>query len=320
MNGVADGRAKPFGQFVLNSNLLVSEEYREGMRYYRTRQDGTTSLLAQDDDGTMYDLTATEAAPASFRDLAAAASLVDESVDAVARRRMGDAPEVDPDAVRPHLVRPLDPDEVWGAGVTYAISQEAREEEGGLAEAYLNAYEGDRPEVYFKATPSRTVGPDDEIGIRGDSEWDVPEPELTLVLYGDEIVGFTVGNDVCSREIERENLLYLPQSKIYAKCCAVGPCISTAETVGDPLDLEMELEIRRDGERLFADATSTSEMVRTCEELAEYYTRYNEVPEFTALLTGTSIIPPDDVTLQAGDEVQIEIESIGTLENTVERL
>jgi len=289
------------------------------MRYYRIERGDSHALVASDGSAA-HDLTSTDAAPTSFYDLAAAASLTDGSVDDVARGLLDEAPTVDLAEVRKHLVRPIDPEEVWAAGVTYAISQEAREEEGGLAEAYLNAYEGERPEVYFKATPSRTVGPGEAVGIRGDSDWDAAEPEMTLVMYRDEIVGYTVGNDVCSRSIERENLLYLPQSKIYAKNCAIGPCIATEETVGDPLDLEMDLTIERDGETVFTEGTSTSEMVRTCEELAEFYTRYNEVPDRSVLLTGTSIIPPTDVTLRDGDDVSIEIESIGTLENPVEQL
>ena len=289
------------------------------MRYYRIGTGDSQSLIAANESAA-YDLTATEAAPTSFFELASAASLTDGTVDDVARGLVEEAPTVELDAVRENLVRPIDPDEVWGAGVTYAISQEAREEEGGLAEAYLDAYEGDRPEVYFKATPSRTVGPNDAVGIRGDSEWDAAEPELSIVLYDGETVGYTVGNDVCSRSIERDNLLYLPQSKTYAKSCAIGPCIATSESIGDPLDVDMEMAVVRDGETVFADSTSTSEMVRTCEELVDYFTRYNEVLEASVLLTGTSIIPPDDVTLRDGDEVHIDIENIGTLTNPVERL
>ncbi|WP_459194791.1 fumarylacetoacetate hydrolase family protein [Halosimplex sp. J119] len=289
------------------------------MRYYRIERGESRSLIAEDDSAA-YDLTSTESAPTSFLELASAASLTDESVDDVARGLIEEAPTIELSTVREHLIRPIDPDEIWGAGVTYAISQESREDEGGLAEAYLNAYEADRPEVYFKATPSRTVGPNETVGIRGDSDWDVPEPEMTIILYEDEIVGYTVGNDMCSRSIERDNLLYLPQSKIYAKSCAIGPCIATDEAIGDPLDVEMNMEILRDGDTVFADSTSTSEMVRTCEELVDYYTRYNEVPESTALLTGTCIIPPDDVTLEEDDEIHIEIENVGTLENTVEQL
>ncbi|WP_049947605.1 fumarylacetoacetate hydrolase family protein [Candidatus Halobonum tyrrellensis] len=291
------------------------------MRYYRIERDDDVSLVASDEE-TAYDLTATEPGPTSFHELASAAALTDDSVDEVAAAWTDDAPTVDRDVLEANLIRPLDPEEIWGAGVTYSISQEARQEDssGGLAESYLNAYEGDRPEVYFKATPSRTVGPDEAVGIRGDSEWDVPEPELTMILYKGDIVGYTVGNDVCSRSIERENLLYLPQSKIYAKSCALGPCISTGDTIGDPHDVRMELTISRDGDTVFQESTSTSEMVRSVDELNEFFQRYNEVPELTALLTGTSIIPPDDVTLEDGDDVAIEIEGIGTLENPVELL
>lgn len=289
------------------------------MRYYRLGVEGSVRLVARDETGT-YDLTNTTASPRSFVDLASAAEFVGGSVDDIARRMLDEAPTIDIDANGDSLRRPLDPAEVWGAGVTYVISQEAREEEAGLAESYVDAYEGDRPEVYFKATPSRTVGPNRNIGIRGDSEWNVPEPELSIVLHRDRIVGFTVGNDVCSRSIERENLLYLPQSKIYAKSCAIGPCIATREAVGDPLDLEMRMAIEREGGVVFEGETSTSEMVRTCEELVDYYVRYNEIPEVSVLLTGTSIIPPNDVTLRPGDEVHIEIENIGTLSNTVEQL
>jgi 2-dehydro-3-deoxy-D-arabinonate dehydratase len=289
------------------------------MRYFRSDRSGSTSLIAADDSAA-YDLSETDAEPTSFFELASAASLTDRTVDDVARGLVDEAPTVELASVEDDLVRPLDPDEVWAAGVTYSISQEARQEEGGLAESYLEAYEGDRPEVYFKATPSRTVGPNDRVGIRGDSDWDAPEPEMTIVLYDEEIVGFTIGNDMCSRSIERENLLYIPQSKIYAKNCAIGPCIATSETVGDPLDLEMHMSIERDGETVFEEGTSTAELVRTCEELVDYYTRYNEVPETSVLLTGTSIMVPDDVSLEADDVIHIEIEDIGVLTNTVEQL
>jgi 2-dehydro-3-deoxy-D-arabinonate dehydratase len=283
------------------------------------RREQSPSLIVQDDSAA-YDLTETDPAPTTFEDLAAAASLVDESIDDVARKRIPEAPEVNLEAVQDQLVRPLNPGEIWAAGVTYAISKESREAEGGLAESYINAYESERPEIYFKATPSRTVGPNDHVGVRGDSDWDVPEPELTLVLYDGDIVGYTIGNDVSSRSIERENLLYLPQSKIYSKSCALGPCIVTEETIGDPLDVEMRMQIIREGETVFEGSTSTDQMVRTCEELAGFCMRYNDIPKTTALLTGTSIIPPDDVSLRADDTVSIEIENIGRLENSVEEL
>jgi len=289
------------------------------MRYYRIERGDSVSLVVRDETAA-YDLSAGDPDPTSFEELAKAASLTNKRIDDIATELSESAPTVDFASLQSDSVRPIDPGEVWGAGVTYAISQEARQDKGGLAESYLDAYEGDRPEVFFKATPSRTVGPSDAVGIRGDSDWNVPEPELALILYEGDVVGFTVGNDVCSRSIEQQNLLYLPQSKTYSKSCAIGPCIATEETVTDPLDLEMEMTISRDHETVFNDATSTSEMVRTCEELTSYLTRYNEIPELTVLLTGTSIIPPDDVTLRSGDQVAIEIENIGTLRNTVEKL
>jgi len=289
------------------------------MRYYRISKDNAVSLIVEDTTDA-YNLTRTDQAPISFMELADAATLTDQTIDDIASKLIERAPVIDRETIQRHMIRPVDPDEVWGAGVTYAISQEAREDEGGLEEAYIGAYEGDRPEVYFKGTPTRTVGPGESIGIRGDSDWDVPEPEFTMILHQGKIVGYTVGNDVCSRDIERENLLYLPQSKIYDKSCAIGPCIVTEETIGDPHDVEMTLIIERDGDIAFTESTSTSRMVRTCEELAEFFRRYNNVPETTALLTGTSIIPPDDFTLEEDDRVSIEIENIGTLMNPVEQL
>lgn len=289
------------------------------MRYYRIQNDGQQSVVAQKSD-EMYDLTAVDGGPTSFSDLGDAAELKGIPIDDLVERIISRAPTLPVRQVQDEAIRPIDPAEVWGAGVTYSISQEARQDEGGLAESYLNAYEANRPEVYFKATPSRTVGPNESVGIRSDSDWDVPEPELTIVLFDGEIVGYTIGNDVCSRDIERENLLYLPQSKIYANSCAIGPCIATSDTVDDPHDLEMILQIRRGEEVIFEDQTSTIEMVRHCEELVGYLKRCNDLPRLTVLLTGTSIIPPDHITLRQGDHVSIEIEKIGTLENPVEEI
>jgi len=283
------------------------------MRYFRTSSGKDTSIVVEHEN-TLFDLTETEVGIGSFRELARSAIISERSLPAVTTSLCEEAPTVNWDDIRNQIVMPVQPDEVWGAGVTYAISQKDRQEEGGLGETYLNAYEADRPEVYFKATPTRTVGPNESVGIRGDSSWDVPEPELSLVLLDGEIVGYTVGNDVCSREIERENLLYLPQSKIYDKSCAVGPAVAL---VDDPHNLAMSMTIERDEETVFSGSTSTSEMVRTCEGLASYFRRHNYVPELTVLLTGTSIIPPSNVSLEENDHVTITIEGIGTLENSV---
>jgi 2-dehydro-3-deoxy-D-arabinonate dehydratase len=186
-----------------------------------------------------------------------------------------------------------------------------------MPEIYLDAYSADRPEIFFKATPSRTVGPGDAVGVRGDSEWNVPEPELGVVLYEGSIVGYTVGNDVSSRSIEGANPLYLPQAKVYDRCCALGPCVASTGTVADPHDLAMAMTIERAGETVFHGETNTGAMVRTCEELVGYLTRHNVVPELCVLLTGTSLVPDEDVTLQPGDDVSIAIEGIGELRNGV---
>jgi 2-dehydro-3-deoxy-D-arabinonate dehydratase len=288
------------------------------MRYFSLHYDGEDRPVL-DRNGALYDLSTADPNVESFGDLVSAAAIANESLLEIVEACANGAPTIDIDP-QDAATRPLDPDEIWGAGVTYAISQESREGTGAIGQAYLDAYEADRPELYFKATPDRAVGPGDAVGIRGDSKWDVPEPELALVLHRGEIVGYTIGNDMCSRDIERENLLYLPQSKIYDRCCSIGPCIVPAEAIGDPHDLEMTMTIEREGSTVFRDSTNTGEMVRTCGELATFYRRHNTVPELSVLVTGTSIIPPDDLSLTPGDHVTIDIESIGTLWNPVTRV
>jgi 2-dehydro-3-deoxy-D-arabinonate dehydratase len=282
------------------------------MRYYRHSAADGSRLIASDGDDA-YDLTAATPDLSSFGDLARTAAVTGDGVDAVAERLLDRAPAVDTPET-PGVIRP---DEVWAAGVTYEISEQARESESGMPEVYLDVYEGERPEIFFKATPGRTVGPGEAIGVREDSTWDVPEPELGVVLHRGEVMGYTVGNDVSSRSIEGENPLYLPQAKVYDRCCALGPCVASPETVGDPHDLALSMEIERDGETVFEGSTSTSEMVRTCEELVSFYRRHNQVPESSVLLTGTSLVPPDEFTLTAGDVVTIDVESIGTLRTPV---
>jgi len=288
------------------------------MRYYRTQSGSKARLVVEADSGT-YDLTAARERLHSYADLVVAADVAGLDVDDIARRLVdgGETAPVDAGDIEREASVPLVPEEVWAAGVTYRISEEARQNESTLPEMYVDVYDADRPEIFFKATPSRTVGPGDSVGIRGDSTWDVPEPELGLVLYGGEIVGYTIGNDVSSRDIEGQNPLYLPQAKVYDRCCSLGPCVASPSTVPEPRDLEMSMEISRDGETVFEDSTSTGEMVRTCEELAAAYCRHNAVPEFAVLLTGTSLVPPDEFTLQPGDEIDIAIEDIGTLHNDV---
>ncbi|MFB6075242.1 MAG: fumarylacetoacetate hydrolase family protein [Haloarculaceae archaeon] len=283
------------------------------MRYFQTR-DGDRRLLADDGDA-VHDLTAATPRLDSFGTLARSAAVADRSLDAIARRHLDDAPTVTIDPAGAAV--PVDAGEVWAAGVTYEISQEARESESESPDVYIQVYESERPELFLKATPSRTVGPGDDVGVRGDSTWDVPEPELGVVLYDGDIVGYTVGNDVSSRSIEGENPLYLPQAKVYDRSCAIGPCVASTDSVDDPHDLVMEMTIERDGDTVYEGATSTGDMVRTCEELAGYLDRHNQLPELAVLLTGTALVPEEGFTLRPGDRVSIDIEEIGTLVNGV---
>ncbi len=216
------------------------------------------------------------------------------------------------------LLKPTDSQEVWAAGVTYERSKVAREEESAGSGIYDRVYDAPRPEIFFKATPSRTVGPNEPVAVRRDSRWNVPEPELALVInQAMELVGFTVGNDMSSRDIEGENPLYLPQAKVYARCCALGPLIALSAAVPAPNDLAVDLQIERDGATAFSGSTSTRKIVRPFAELIAFLGRDNLFPEGVVLLTGTGIIPPDEFSLQAGDEVSISIAGIGELRNPV---
>lgn len=286
------------------------------MRYYRVATD-TGATLAAREGRKAYDLTAAREGLGSFRDLATVAGVVGTDIDSVAEMLTADAPLLDAESIAERAMMPAVPDEVWAAGVTYAVSGDAREEESGRDELYEDVFEGERPEIFFKATPSRTVGPGKDIGIRADSTWDVPEPELAVVVHRGTIVGYTVGNDVSSRDIEGDNPLYLPQAKVYDRCCAVGPCVASPETVGDPCNLDLSMTIKRGDEVMFDGSTSTAKMVRSPEDLVSYLTRHNAVPELTVLLTGTSLVPEDDFTLREGDRVAIDIENVGRLENLV---
>ena len=216
------------------------------------------------------------------------------------------------------LLKPTGTQEVWAAGVTYERSKVAREEESAGSGIYDRVYAAARPELFFKATPSRTVGPYEPVAIRRDARWNVPEPELALVINpAMELVGFTVGNDMSSRDIEGENPLYLPQAKVYARCCALGPFIALRGALPDPTNLPIALTILRDGAPAFSGETSTRRIVRPYAELIDYLGRDNLFPDGAVLLTGTGIVPPDDFTLQPGDEVVIAIEGIGELRNPV---
>jgi 2-dehydro-3-deoxy-D-arabinonate dehydratase len=215
------------------------------------------------------------------------------------------------------LSAPIDKQEVWASGVTYLRSKVARMDESvGAGDFYDQVYEAARPELFFKSTASRVVAPGKPVRIRRDSTWNVPEPELVLVLSASgEIVGFTIGNDMSSRSIEGENPLYLPQAKVYDGSCALGPAILLND--GENKERAIQMTIARHGAAVFAGENSTGQIRRPLPELAEYLFREITFEAGVFLLTGTGIVPPDDFTLRSGDVVSITIEGIGTLENAV---
>jgi 2-dehydro-3-deoxy-D-arabinonate dehydratase len=286
------------------------------MRYYRRVDSGSRRIVARDGDRA-YDLTSVHDDIESIADLLSAGKFTGTALDEVAASLLDRAESVDVESLEDGAARPVVPDEVWAAGVTYEISEQAREEESELPDVYRRVYENERPEIFFKSTANRTVGPAESIGVRGDSGWNVPEPELGVVIYEGSIVGYTIGNDVSSRELEGTNPLYLPQAKVYDRSCSIGPCLVSAGALSDPHDLDIEMSIHRNGDLVYDGTTNTAEMVRSCEELVDYYRRSNALPRMSVLLTGTSLVPPEDVSLREGDTVTISIESIGTLENPV---
>lgn len=217
------------------------------------------------------------------------------------------------------FLAPIDQQEVWAAGVTYKRSQVARMEESETgASHYDRVYTADRPELFFKGMASRVAGPGAAVRVRSDSNWSVPEPEFTLVINpAGSIVGYTIGNDMSARDIEGANPLYLPQAKVYRQCAAIGPSILLAS---EPLDLAattIQLTIMRDGAESFSGETSLSQMARDFEDLAGWLYREDDFPNGALMMTGTGIVPPDEFTLEDGDEVSIEIAGIGTLTNPV---
>jgi len=221
-----------------------------------------------------------------------------------------------PEALPPGL--PIHPPEVWGCGCTYETSASFRDAEHGTREGmYAYVYREARPEIFFKGTARVCSATNQPIGIRGDSKFTAPEPELAVVLGSrGRIAGYTLANDVSAWDIERENALYLPQSKVYDACCALGPVLVTPDELKDPYALEMTCTIMRDGKEVFSGSTSTSRLHRRIETLIEFLTRSNRVPAGTVMLTGTGIIVPQEAALAPGDVVTISVPEIGALVNT----
>jgi 2-dehydro-3-deoxy-D-arabinonate dehydratase len=263
------------------------------------------------DDSTLLDLSA--AGITRMRPLLE----TDDAVSQLERMVAKDLPRLAMHEVQ--LCAPVEQQEVWAAGVTYLRSKTARMEESDFsATAYDRVYEAERPELFFKSLPEKVVATGEPVGIRGDSRWSVPEPELALVLNSrGKVVGYTIGNDMSSRDIEGENLLYLPQAKIYTGSCALGPWIILGASESEARQWRIRLTIQRNGKIAFKGETSPGKIKRTFEELAAFLFRSQVFPNGAVLLTGTGLVPPDSFALQPGDEVEIEIDGIGLLQNPV---
>lgn len=223
------------------------------------------------------------------------------------------------------LTTPIDAPEVWASGVTYKKSKEARNYEATQGKLdretfYDKVYDAERPEIFFKSTAARTVGPNDPVYLRSDSNWQIPEPELGLVLDKEgNVLGYTVGNDMSCRDIEGENPLYLPQAKMWKNSCSIGPAILLKEAVKDPYELQIICRIFRKNEKVFEGSAHVNQLKRTLDELVQYLVRDNEVFDGTVLLTGTCVVPPNEFTLADQDQIEIEIPGIGVLSNPVKQ-
>jgi 2-dehydro-3-deoxy-D-arabinonate dehydratase len=266
--------------------------------------------LLTPDGASVLDLTA-----AGWADLSA---LLDrDDLVSVLGSIQGSAPARPLSGVR--FLPPVDRQEVWAAGVTYLRSKSARMEESDFsATAYDRVYEAPRPEIFFKSLAEKVSGPGGPAGIRADAKWNVPEPELALVLNSrGVVVGYTIGNDMSSRDIEGENLLYLPQAKMYRYSCVLGPCITVGVTETEVRTWTIAIQIERQGAVMFQGETPVSKIKRGFEELASWLNRSQEFPHGAVLLTGTGVVPPNEFTLAVGDVVRIQISGVGELVNTV---
>ncbi|HYO84609.1 MAG TPA: fumarylacetoacetate hydrolase family protein [Bryobacteraceae bacterium] len=279
------------------------------MRIGQIRQSQTNKLIAAifEKDGSA------RAIPEyTLYDVLRIAEMEGNALSAVAARLAAAHAEPQPPAI------PIVPREVWACGCTYQASSSFRDAEHGTREGfYAHVYDSPRPEIFFKGTARVCTGPDSTIGLRSDAKFTAPEPELALILgaHG-KIVGYTIANDVSAWDIERENPLYLPQSKVYTACCSLGPVIVTADELTNPYSLDMRCTIRRGDATIFDGSVNTDKIHRKFENMIEYLYRANPVPSGSVLLTGTGIIVTEESALQPGDVVNIQVAGIGTLTNT----
>ncbi|WNC13781.1 fumarylacetoacetate hydrolase family protein [Brevibacillus brevis] len=289
------------------------------MRIIRFLQEGSEPVLAAlTDQSEVYLLGQTD-----FMELVREAEVRQRTTLELVQETIAASEPLAVKAEELELLVPLEAAEVWACGVTYERSRDARNYEatGGRLDTttfYDKVYDAERPEIFFKSTAARTVAPDRDLYLRSDSNWQIPEPELGLVLSRDgRVVGYTIGNDMSCRDIEGENPLYLPQAKMWKGSCSIGPAIRLAETVEDPYAFQIVCRIFRDGEKVVEGSASTGQLKRRFDELVAYLLRDNTIFDGTVLLTGTCIVPPDDFTLADGDRIEIEIGGIGVLANPV---
>jgi 2-dehydro-3-deoxy-D-arabinonate dehydratase len=281
------------------------------MKICRFQQNNSVHIGLVSDDSTILDLS-----PAGITRLSSI--LEDENpaarLNKIAQEKIPRLP-----LAQVQLLAPIEQQEVWAAGVTYLRSKSARMEESDFsASAYDKVYSADRPELFFKSLAEKVSGPGGPVGIRKDAKWNVPEPELALVLNSKgRIVGYTAGNDMSSRDIEGENLLYLPQAKIYKHSCALGPWITLGTPETEVRKWSIHITIHRDGSTVFSGETSIDRLKRSFTDLASYLFRSQEFPHGAVLLTGTGIVPDDTFTLRPNDITEINISGIGTLKNSV---
>ncbi|OIJ11558.1 fumarylacetoacetate hydrolase [Anaerobacillus arseniciselenatis] len=288
------------------------------MRIIRFKEENNVVLGALTDEGSIFVLPQKD-----FLELTSLAEEKETTALQIVEEVIANSVPISAKVEELQLLVPIEAPEVWASGVTYLKSKEARNYEAteGKLDAttfYDKVYDAERPEIFFKSTAARTVGPNQDVCLRTDSNWQIPEPELGLVINKDgKVLGYIAGNDMSSRDIEGENPLYLPQAKVWKNSCSIGPAIRLAETVENPYEFEIKCRIYRNEEKVVEGSASTGQLKRKFDELVSYLVKDNDIFDGTVLLTGTCIVPPNEFTLADGDRIEIEISDIGVLNNPV---